>query len=78
MNITWVMWMVILTLAEGILIAFKIIDKRNGKKFRYNPHPPGEADTCRNHGEAIASIKTDITNIKDDIKRIERKLDRGK
>ena len=71
-------WIVI-----GIVVAFVAFDKakkwfdtKNGKNavFKYNPHPPGDADTCKRHGEDIASIKTDITNIKEDLKRIERKI----
>lgn len=69
-----IIWLVVLTLAQGVLIAFKIIDKRNGKKYRYNPHPPGEAHTCREHGESLASIKTDIANIKDNIKKIDKQI----
>ena len=75
-------WLIIglVVLAQAILVALKIIEKRNGKNtiVKYNPHPPGESQTCRDHGEAIASIKTDIVNIKDDIRRIERKINGAK
>ena len=70
-------WMAVLTLAQIIQV---LIKRRNGKNekaqtaYRFNPHPPGDAQTCKDHGEAIAEIRADIRNIKEDIRRIENKL----
>jgi len=60
-------WLAVLTLVQ--IVQFLII-KRNGRGYKYNPHQPGDAVTCRKHGEDIAGIKKDIENIKEDIREI--------
>ncbi len=53
-------WMIILTLAQIVLVAFKVLEKRNGKKNNksHNPGNPG-------YGERIASLETEVGNMKD-------------
>lgn len=80
MNNGEIVWLIILTLANAVFIALKIIEKKSNKKtgvsLDSNPGGvyPGTSKTCIKHGEAIASMKTDIANIKSDISAIFNKL----
>lgn len=61
-------------IAIGIMVAFmaiekalKIVNKKNNKPSN-NPYP------CQRHGEDISEMKADIRNLRDDVNRIENKL----
>ena len=75
MDLTQIAWMAVLTLGNVLIIALKIIEKRNGKN-RYNPHPPGEAKMCRENRDIIISTRTKVENMEGDIKEIFKKLDK--
>ncbi|MCK4783336.1 MAG: hypothetical protein KAV87_06260 [Desulfobacteraceae bacterium] len=62
-------WLIILTLVQIIYVWMKIAEKRNGKK---NDKPPNPGK----YGERIASLETDVENIKEDIREIKRRLNR--
>ena len=64
-------WLAILTLAQ--IVQFLIV-KRNGKGYKYNPHPPGESRTCIDNAKAIVELQTEVKNIKSDIHEIKEKL----
>ena len=52
-------------------------DKKNGTgtgRYKYNPHPPGSAPECIEHGKVLVKVQTDIENIKEDIKEIKGKI----
>lgn len=41
-----------------------------------NPYMfPGKGETCIKHGEKLAKIETEIIGLKEDIERLDRKLD---
>lgn len=42
--------------------------------YKYNPHQPGTAPACIEHIQKLASIETEITNIKEDISEIKDKI----
>jgi len=69
----------------GIAVAFVALDRArrmfysNSKRNRRFNDPsnnpkPGFSTTCKKHGEAISGIKTNIENIKENIGKIERRL----
>lgn len=64
----------------GVIIAWEKAKrwhyKRNGKDRRSNnPHQqPGFAQTCKDHGEDIATIKANIITINGQVERIFKKL----
>ena len=62
-------WLIILTLAQIIYLWVKMAEKRNGKKKACKPENP-------THGERLVALETDMENIKEDIKKIEEKLNR--
>lgn len=39
---------------------------------------PGKGETCIKHGEKLAKIETEIINLKEDIGKLDRKLERRK
>ena len=42
-----------------------------------NPGPrPGDADTCKENRDMIVELRTEVKNIKEDIRAINKKLDR--
>ena len=47
-------WLTMLTLVQIIYI---LVNRKNGRGIKYNPHPPGESKTCKDHGEALAGMK---------------------
>ena len=51
----------IVILGQAVLVALRIIEKKNGKR---NSNNPG------NHGERIMALETDMKNVKEDIKEI--------
>jgi len=75
MDLTQIAWMVVLTLANVLIIALKIIEKRNGKS-KFNPHPPGEAEMCKENRDIIIETRTKVKNIEGDIREIFKKLDK--
>ena len=42
--------------------------------YPWNPHPPGEAQTCLSHTAELIGIKRDIENIKDSIRDLKNKI----
>ncbi len=72
---TQIAWMAVLTLANVLIIALKIIERKNGK-FKYNPHPPGEAKMCKDNRDIIIETRTKVENMEGDIKEIFKKLDK--
>lgn len=67
-----IVWQVILTLAMAVLYALKVIEKRNNRKSKNEPNPP-----CDKHSERLAILETKVDEMKEDIKRIEEKINRG-
>jgi hypothetical protein len=65
-------WMAFLTLAQVLLIALKIIEAQNRKRIMKNN--PGNDPPCKEHGEKISSLVTDMGNVKERLGRIENKL----
>ncbi|GAG89444.1 unnamed protein product [marine sediment metagenome] len=63
-------WLIVLTLAQIIYLWIRMVGKRNGRKRDDKPNNPGK------YGERIASLETDVENIKEDIREIKRKLNR--
>lgn len=63
------LWLIILTTSQIILVGLRIVEKRNNKK-NGNPGNPG------NHGERIAKLEEAVDNIKDDITKIDGKLEK--
>lgn len=72
-------WLAVLTLAQAILIAFKILEKRNNKKINIsnnkssnklsnNPHP------CARNGERIARLEEGMEDVNRRLGRIEDKM----
>ena len=70
-----IIWMVILTLANGLFLALRIIEKKNGKKIG-NPYSPGEGDICRKNRDIIVELRTKVESIEGDIATIFKKLDK--
>ena len=62
-------WLIVLTLGQIIYIWIKMAKERNNKKKGCKPENPG-------HGERIATLEEAVENIKEDIKQINRKLDK--
>ena len=62
------LWLVVITLAQVVLVGMKIIEKRNNKKS--NPGNPHK------YGERIATLEEAVGNIKDDIEKIDEKLEK--
>lgn len=62
-------WLAVLTLANGFLIAMKIIERRN-QKAHHNPDLP-----CSDHRERLGRIEERLDGIDARLSRIERKLD---
>jgi len=60
-------WLIVLTLASIINIWMKMAEKKNGKKKKADN--PG-------YGERIATLEEAVENIKEDIKEINRKLNK--
>jgi hypothetical protein len=73
----------------GIGVAFIAFDKarkwfgssngKNGKKgnttqFKYNPHPPGESQICRENRDNIVQLKTKVEGLEEDIREIKTKI----
>ena len=53
----------------------KKIGKKNGNgigkvQYKYNPHPPGETEICRQNRDKIIALETNQRAIKDDISEI--------
>ena len=64
-------WIIIaiVVLAQAVLTALKIIEKRNGgKEPGNNPHP------CAKHGERLATLEEAVGNIEKQLERIEKKM----
>jgi hypothetical protein len=64
-------WLIILTLVQAVLIAFKIIENKNGKK---KGNPTSSYHPCAQHGERLANLEARTENVEKGIERIERKL----
>lgn len=62
-------WLIVLTLGQIIHIWMKMSEKRNNKKKEGKPENPS-------YGERIATLEEAVQNIKDDIERIQEKLNR--
>lgn len=62
-QIAWLVILTILTLAQALVLTLRLV----GNNRRNNPGK---------YGERIASLETDVKNIKEDIKEINRKLDK--
>ena len=43
-------------------------------EIKYNPHPPGESDICRENRDQIVENGTDIKNIEKRLERLEGKI----
>lgn len=77
-----IQWIVIalVVLAQAVLTALKIIEKRNGKgaktqtAYKFNPHPPGTSPACIKNGERIAKLEEGVENIEHRLDRIENKI----
>ena len=66
-------WLAILTLAQ--IIQFLLMrPKDKGKGRQYNPHPPGQAETCIDHTERLARIEEQIDGQGKRLERIENKM----
>ena len=68
--IQWVI-IAVVVLAQAVLTALKIIEKRNNsaqKELGNNPHP------CAKHGERLATLEEGMENIEKRLDRIENKL----
>lgn len=84
MEPTQAVWLIILTLVNALMMAMKIIEKKNGKKnggngtgkYKYNPHPPGETKICRENRDMIIAVTTKVEGIEDNIVSIFKKLDK--
>jgi hypothetical protein len=60
-------WLALVTLAQALLIALKIIAGRNEKEEETkspgnNPHP------CQAHGERLRGLEVDLTRLREDNK----------
>lgn len=64
-------WLIILTLVQ--IVQFLVI-KKNGKVYKFNPHPPGEARRCQENRDIIIQLKTDFENFEKRLDRLEGKL----
>lgn len=62
-------WLAIVTLAQAILIAMKIIERVNGKRAQKEDDPP-----CQEHGERIAALLARVEIIERTLERLERKI----
>jgi len=62
-------WLIVLTLGQIIYIWLRMIKERNNKKKDSKPENP-------DHGERIATLEEAVQNIKDDIEKIQEKLNR--
>ena len=70
----------------GIVVAFVAFDKAkgwfgNGKndkkngttiRYKYNPHPPGEAPRCQENRDLLMKLQTKVEGIEKDIDEIKR------
>jgi hypothetical protein len=65
-------WLALVTLAQALLIALKIIANRNGKRKETgsgnNPHP------CQEHGERLRGLEVDLIRLREDNKEEHRDL----
>jgi len=78
-------WLAVLTLAQ--VIQFLVVKSRD-RGYKYNPHPPGEANQCKANkkklddidgkldirGERLAAIETRVKDMDKRLDRIEGKL----
>jgi hypothetical protein len=62
-------WLTVLTLAQAVLIALKIIERRNGRRMNNGAGLP-----CREHGEKLAALDAKVDMLEKTIERIERKI----
>ena len=64
----------------GIAVAFVAFDKakawfgngKNGKAYKYNHHPPGEAPRCQENRDLLMKLQTKVEGIEKDIDEIKR------
>ena len=75
MGIPQIVWLVILTLANVIFLALKIIERRNGKNPN-NPHSPGEAIICRENRDILIKLREKVANLEGDVSKIWEKIDK--
>lgn len=66
-----IIWQTVLTLALAVLYALKVIEKRNKREPKDTLNPP-----CNRHSERLAVLETKVDEIKEDIKKIEEKINR--
>jgi len=62
-------WLTIVTLAQAVLLALKIIEKRNNRRSNNGAGLP-----CQEHGEKLAMLQAKIEMIEKAIERLERKI----
>jgi len=72
-------WLIILSLAQAVLIALKIIEKRKEKNGQTaiaceTGHDCPENLPCAQHGERLAALETEVKNINKKLDRIEGKV----
>ena len=69
-------WITLITsLTALITVVVKVIaDKRRNGQYKYNPHPPGDAKACVEHGEAIRRMEDKIDKLGERIARVEGRL----
>jgi len=62
-------WLTIVSLSQAILIALKIIEKRNGRRLNNGAGLP-----CQGHGEKLAMLQAKTEMIEKAVERLERKI----
>lgn len=77
-----IIWLSILSLSQAVLVAFKIIATRNGRRRSKDPSNPDlcqkHSDELKKHGEDLAKMGEAVEGLKEDVKRIEDKINRAK